>query len=46
MWQFFTGFGLGVYVGTYYDCKPVIIFILNTIKSNIPEKKDDSENHQ
>lgn len=44
MWQVVVGFGVGVYVGTYYDCKPAIHFVLNTIKSNIPEKKDsDSE---
>ena len=27
MWQFMMGFGVGVYVGTKYDCKPTISFL-------------------
>lgn len=50
MWQFICGFGMGVYVGTAYNCKPTISFVKDCIKNNIPEevipklKKDDSEN--
>ncbi len=48
MWKFITGFGCGMYVGTIYDCKPPITFILNYIKKNIPKdilpkKKDDKK---
>ena len=42
------GFGVCVYVGTSYDCKPTIAFISNVIKTSIPKdaipkKKDDEE---
>ena len=43
------GFGLGVYVGTIYDCKPTVTFISTCLKNNIPKdalpKKKD-ENYQ
>ena len=39
MWQFLCGFGVGVYAGTFYDCRPCIKTINNFIKDNIPEKK-------
>lgn len=43
------GFGMGVYVGTNYDCKPTMIFLSTCIKNNvpkqvIPEKKEDDDN--
>ena len=46
MWQFMMGFGLGVYVGTIYDCKPTVTFISTCLKNNIPKdalpkKKDE-----
>ena len=48
MWQLLTGFAAGIYVGTYYDCKPTIAFISNVIKTSIPKdaipKKKDDEN--
>ena len=31
------GFGLGVYVGTIYDCKPTVTFISTCLKNNIPK---------
>tara|TARA_A100001015_G_scaffold64599_1_gene71351 strand:- start:309 stop:428 length:120 start_codon:yes stop_codon:yes gene_type:complete len=31
------GFGVGIYVGTKYDCAPTINFINNCLKNNIPE---------
>ena len=37
MWQFLMGFGVGIYVGTNYDCAPTINFINNCLKKNIPE---------
>lgn len=37
MWQLMMGFGLGVYVGTMYDCKPTVTFISTCIKNNIPK---------
>mgnify|MGYP001214984954 CR=1 FL=1 len=39
MWQFIMGFASGVYIGSYYDCKPSIDFILKTIKDNAPKEK-------
>jgi hypothetical protein len=49
MWQFLCGFGTGVYVGTYYNCKPIIEYIRIKAKEIIPEdmpkpEKKDSEN--
>ena len=40
------GFGMGVYVGTKYDCKPTIIFMKDCFKKfvpdeSIPKKKDN-----
>jgi len=48
MWQFIMGFGVGIYVGTKYDCKPSILFVKNCIKNNlpnelIPKEKDDNK---
>ena len=49
MWQFLCGFGTGVYVGTYYNCKPVIEYVRIKMKEIIPEdmpkpeKKDNEE---
>jgi hypothetical protein len=40
MWQLLLGFGIGVYVGTYFNCKPVIDNIVGNIKKNIPESKN------
>ena len=40
MWQFLCGCASGIYIGTYYDCKPAIEFIKDTIKNRFPEKKD------
>ena len=41
MWQFFLGFGTGIYVGTYYDCKPFMNKIGDYIKDQCPPKKSD-----
>lgn len=41
MWQFLSGIGIGIYIGTYYNCKPGLEFMINAVKTNIPEKRDD-----
>ncbi len=33
-----VGFGIGIYVGTIYDCKPTVTYISTFIKNNIPEE--------
>jgi hypothetical protein len=40
MWQMMVGFAAGVYVGTYYNCKPTIVMIREMVKDKIPEKKE------
>ena len=37
MFPFVCGFATGVYVGTYYDCKPTIEYITIKIKENLPK---------
>ena len=32
------GFGVGVYVGTAYDCKPTISFLKECIKKTVPNE--------
>jgi len=40
MWYFICGFGVGMYVGTYYNCKPVLDKVTQMVKENMsPEKK-------
>ena len=39
MWQIMVGFSIGVYVGTYYNCKPILNEITQNIQKYIPEKK-------
>ena len=38
MWQVITGFVVGIYVGTSYDCKPAIEFIKTWCKDKIPDE--------
>ena len=40
MWQVILGFSAGVYVGTYYDCKPYLKQIHLSIKDKLPEEKN------
>ena len=40
MWQFLTGFSLGVYVGTFYDCRPAIKAVQIIICENMPKEKN------
>ena len=44
MWKFLAGFSVGVYVGTYYDCKPYIIKIKKIAKDNFPDIRDNNDN--
>jgi hypothetical protein len=39
MIQFITGFVLGVWVGTHYNCKPIIDNATKYIQENIPKPK-------
>ena len=39
MWQFITGFSLGVYVGSFYDCRPAIKAVQIFLRENMPEEK-------
>jgi len=43
MWQVMLGFAAGVYVGTYFDCKPMIIRAKECLKATLPEKKDEKK---
>ena len=37
--KFIIGVGLGIYIGTYYNCKPLIEKLKKTIKDNMPSEK-------
>ena len=39
MYRFLLGFSLGVYIGTYYDCKPIINHLEEEIRKVIPREK-------
>ena len=45
MWQFLCGFGAGVYIGTYFECKPTIEQIVSFAKTKIPEKQLNLDIH-
>jgi hypothetical protein len=38
MYRALLAFATGVYIGTYYDCKPIVNQITKLIKEHIPEK--------
>jgi hypothetical protein len=40
MWKFLAGFSMGLYTGTYYECKPIIDKFINIIKENMPNEKN------
>jgi hypothetical protein len=40
MLQFITGFVVGVWVGTHYNCKPHIEQASKYIKDNMPKPKE------
>ena len=39
MWQYLFSFSAGIYVGTYFDCKPTIDKISEFVKENMPKEK-------
>ena len=43
MFRLVIGFVGGVYVGTYYNCKPIIERVKDCIKKNIPKTKEKNE---
>ena len=52
MWRFVAGLGVGVYIGTYYECKPTITRVKRFVMDNFPrprvsgnsESSDNNEN--
>ena len=38
MLEFIFGLSFGIYLGTYYNCKPLTECIVNFIKNKIPDK--------
>ena len=40
MWKFLAGFTVGLYAGTYYQCKPIIDKLVTIIKDNMPKEKN------
>lgn len=40
MYQFTLGLIVGVYIGTHYNCKPILDDVGNYIKNNLPKEKD------
>ena len=41
MLEFLFGVGVGILVGTKYNCKPYIDFVLNTVKYTLKDIKND-----
>lgn len=39
MWYFICGFSVGVYVGTYYNCRPALDKVTQLVKDNMPPEK-------
>ena len=39
MYKFFLGLGTGIWIGTYYDCKPIIKKVKKEIQKYIPIEK-------
>lgn len=39
MLEFLLGFSCGIYIATYYNCKPIIEKISKYFKENLPKKK-------
>ena len=39
MYKFLLGLGTGIWIGTYYDCKPTIEKIKPEIIKHIPKEK-------
>ena len=41
MLEFLFGFGVGIVIGTKYNCKPYIEFVLYTVKNTLKDIKND-----
>ena len=41
MLEFLVGFGVGIFIGTKYNCKPYVEFVLYTIRNTLQEIKHD-----
>ena len=41
MLEFLLGFGVGIFVGTKYNCKPYVEFVLYTIRNTLQDIKSD-----
>jgi|LakMenEpi03Aug12_release.lakeMendotaPanAssembly.Ray.scaffolds.fasta_scaffold2752453_1 hypothetical protein len=41
MLEFLFGFGFGIIIGTKYNCKPYIDFLLYTVKNTLKDIKSD-----
>jgi len=39
MWCYLLSFTIGIYVGTYFNCKPTIERISKFVKENLPDEK-------
>lgn len=44
MFDYIIIFISGIYVGTYYDCKPVIFYITSFVKSAFPKIEERKDN--
>ena len=40
MYKFVLGIAAGIYVGTYYDCKPMIEYTKKRIQEHIPKERN------
>ena len=43
MYIFFSGFISGIYIGTYYDCKPIMESCVGYITKYFPKPKEQSK---
>tara|TARA_B100001123_G_scaffold357494_1_gene411749 strand:+ start:1210 stop:1398 length:189 start_codon:yes stop_codon:yes gene_type:complete len=43
MLRLLLGFVGGIYVGTYYNCKPIVEKVSEYLKNNLPESKNKEE---
>ena len=44
MWQMLCGFSLGIYIGTYYNCKPMIeqvVLMVKDVQKKLPAAKKE-----
>ena len=45
MLEFMAGLSVGVYVGSYYECKPLVDWIRDWIKVHLPERQVHPKSH-